>query len=70
MMTIINTDGLRFKFSITDADGNEIVSDYTYLTNIDEFGGCESVDIHVASALRFLRRELLRKQLSPVEVAD
>jgi hypothetical protein len=25
--------------------------------DIDEFGGCETVDIHVASTLRYLRRK-------------
>jgi hypothetical protein len=47
----------RFKFQIVDETTGEVVhSDWTYFTTIDEFGGCESVDIHVAAMLRGWQR--------------
>lgn len=49
----------RFKFAIVDETTGDVVqSDFTYLTDIDEFGRCESVDIHVAAMLRAFRRDL------------
>src|SRR5690242_17563560 len=43
----------RFNFEIVDeATGNVVISDFCGLTAIDQFGGCESVDMHVASMLR------------------
>jgi hypothetical protein len=53
------TRPLRFEFRVMDEDGEEIASDWTTMQpgDIDQFGGCETVDIHVASALRFLRRK-------------
>ena len=47
----------QFKIQIIDKTTGEIVaSDWTYLTTIDQFGNCESVDIHVASLLRAFNR--------------
>jgi len=50
---------LRFEFRVLDLDGEEVACDWTTMLpgDIDEFGGCETVDIHVASALRYLRRK-------------
>lgn len=50
---------MRFEFRILDDDGEEIVSDYATISpeQIDQFGGCETVDMHTASALRFVRRK-------------
>jgi hypothetical protein len=49
----MNTPDYRFRFEIIDAEtGETVIADYCSLTDIDEFGGCESVDMHVASALR------------------
>lgn len=49
---------LKFEFQITDENGDVIASDFTTFEaqQIDEFGGCETVDIHTASTLRFIRR--------------
>lgn len=49
---------LKFEFRILDESGDEIASDFTTFgaQQIDEFGGCEAVDIHTGSALRFVRR--------------
>lgn len=53
-------DTLRFELRVVDTEtGETVVSDYTSnLTPIDQFGNCESVDIHVGAALRFVRREM------------
>lgn len=47
----------RFHCKIVDeATGEVVIADYCALTSIDQFGGCESVDMHVASMLRaFIR---------------
>ena len=53
----IATSEYQFKFEVVDpATGDVLISDYCTMTRIDEFGGCEIVDIHVASALRALRK--------------
>lgn len=51
---------LRFEFRILSGD-EVIAEDYTTFApeNIDQFGGCEMVDIHVASALRAVKREMM-----------
>lgn len=47
----------RFKFQIVDQTTGEVVeSDYCPLTTIDQFGGSETVDIHVSSMLRAFKR--------------
>lgn len=49
----------KFEFKIRDAETDEIItSDWALfdLYNIDEFGGVETVDKHVGSAMRYLRR--------------
>lgn len=47
----------RFKFQIVDeATGQVVETDFCPITTIDQFGGCESVDIHVASMLRAFNR--------------
>lgn len=47
----------RFKFQIVDESTDEVVAeDYCGLTTIDNFGACESVDIHVSSMLRAFQR--------------
>jgi len=54
---------LRFEFRILS--GDEIIAeDFTTFSpeNINEFGGCETVDVHIASALRAGRREQLQAQ--------
>ena len=49
-----NIPQYRFKLEIVDENtGDVIVSDFCSLTSIDQFGGCESVDMHAAAALRF-----------------
>ena len=50
---------LRFEFRITNADGEEIASDWTTIAPgaVDQWGGCETVDMHVASTLRFVRKK-------------
>lgn len=49
----------KFKFRIVNTETDEVfMTDWTTFDadRVDEFGGCETVDIHVASALRKLRR--------------
>lgn len=47
----------RFKFAIVDETTGEVIgTDFCNLTSIDQFGGCESVDMHVASTLRWFER--------------
>ncbi len=50
---------LKFEFRITDESGAEIASDFTTFEarQIDEYGACETVDIHTGSALRYVRRQ-------------
>lgn len=51
----------RFKFAIVDETTGETVwSDFCGLLpdTIDEFGGCEAVDIHVSSMLRGFKRHV------------
>lgn len=65
----------RFRFQIVDETTGEVVeSDYTYLTSIDQFGNCESVDIHVAAMLRGFNRngraEYERANYAAPEVED
>lgn len=53
----------KFKFEIQDEATDEIVtSDWTLFdtVSIDDYGACETIDIHVASALRYLRRVAAR----------
>lgn len=62
----------RFKFALVDeATGEVISSDFCALTSIDQFGGCESVDMHVASMLRAfertVREEYERQNYAPVD---
>lgn len=53
----MGTPAYRFKFQIIDETTGDVVeADYCALTTIDEFGGCESVDIHVAAMLRAFNR--------------
>lgn len=50
---------LRFKFEIIDdTTGDVIASDWTWFDHgrIDEYGNCETVDIHVGAAMRHVRR--------------
>jgi hypothetical protein len=64
---------LRFEFVITDADGNAIVSDWTTISSpqeIDQFGACEAVDIHVGAALRCARNDLIRQQIAIPEMEE
>lgn len=47
----------QFRFQIIDKTTGDIIeADWTYLTTIDQFGNCESVDIHVGAALRGFNR--------------
>lgn len=57
------TKPLRFEFRVVDDNGETVVTDYTTITTdmIDQFGGCETVDHHVASTLRFLRRKAMKE---------
>lgn len=57
-------DNLRFELRVIDTDtGETVVSDYTHITPINVFGASESVDIHVASALRCVRKDIERSLL-------
>ena len=61
-------DGLRFEFRIVDGDGDTLVEDWTPVCTIDEFGGCEMVELHVSSALRAVRRDMNRRDaMEPAE---
>ena len=43
----------RFKCMIVDETNDMlIISDHTYVGQIDQFGGCESVDVTVARMMR------------------
>ena len=56
----------RFSFEITDDETGECIqTDWTlfFPENVDPFGGCETVDIHVGSALRGLVRDLEHARL-------
>lgn len=46
----------RFRFQIETPAGDVLIEDYCSLTSIDQFGGCENVDMHVASMLRMFNR--------------
>lgn len=49
----------RFQCSIIDqATGETVIADFCSLSTIDQFGGCESVDIHVAAVLRAFQRSV------------
>lgn len=55
----------RFKFEIQDETTDEVItSDWTLFdtVSIGDYGECETIDIHVASALRYLRRAVARRQ--------
>ena len=56
---------MRFELRILNDDSEEIATDYTTFdpAQIDEFGGCEMVDIHVAAALRGVRRDAMNPRL-------
>lgn len=53
---------LKFEFRIIDESTDDVIaSDWTFISDptfIDQDGGCETVDIHVASALRAVKREM------------
>ncbi|MDE2096832.1 MAG: hypothetical protein KGL39_06255 [Patescibacteria group bacterium] len=53
-------DDLTFHFEIKNSEGEVIASDWCNVGRIDEYGGSEMVDMHVASALRAVRREQMR----------
>jgi hypothetical protein len=56
-------DNLRFELRVVNKEtGEVIVSDFTYLTPIDQFGNSESVDIHVGAALRCVRDDLMKER--------
>ena len=60
------TDTYRFEFRVTDAEtGDVVITDWAtfFAYNIGQFGECESVDIHVASALRKVNRFIATKEL-------
>lgn len=52
---------LRFEFRVLTEDGECVVSDFTTFDpqRVDQFGACETVDIHTGSALRAVRRDLM-----------
>lgn len=56
---------MRFEFRVLDDNGDEIASDWTTIEPdwITEFGGCETVEIHVASALRYVRKTVREDEL-------
>lgn len=57
-------DNLQFELRVVNKEtGEVIVSDYTSLTPINEYGMCESVDIHVGAALRCVRNDLMKVQI-------
>jgi len=52
----------RFHCIIEDTDtGETVIEDSCALTSIDTFGGCENVDMHVASMLRAFQRTVKRE---------
>lgn len=64
----------RFHCKIVDeATGETVIADYCQITSIDQFGACESVDMHVASMLRAFERkaraehEIANQPFEPVE---
>lgn len=65
----------QFRFQIVDKTSGDVVeSDWTYFTSINEFGGCDSVDIHVSAMLRgfqrFARENYERENYSAPETED
>lgn len=59
-----NETELRFDFTITNCETNEIIQhDWTLFcgSNIDLYGAVETIDIHTGSALRALRRRISRE---------
>jgi len=56
------TERYRFKAMIVD-DHNDtlVISDHTYISEIDQFGACESVDMTVARMMRQFK-QLERKE--------
>jgi hypothetical protein len=47
----------RFKCAIVDqTTGETVISDWCSLGSIDQFGGCEAAEMHVASMLRAFER--------------
>ena len=55
----------RFKCVVVD-DANDmlVISDFTFIGPIDEYGGCESVDMTVSRMLRQLRRIMREQELT------
>lgn len=63
---------LRFEFRVLDEGGEVIASDWTTIgdaTHIDNYGGCETVDIHVGATLRAVKREALRHEAELLQQA-
>ena len=62
---------LKFEFRVTTEDGECVVSDWTYFDPkwVDQFGACETVDLHTGSALRAVRRDMLAGKLE-LEAAE
>lgn len=55
---------LKFEFRIM-LDDECLISDSTLILGadrIDQFGGCETVDTHVASALRAVKRDMAKRE--------
>lgn len=49
----------KFEFKIRDTETGEIITtDWTTFDaeRVDQFGNCETVDIHVGAAMRHIRR--------------
>ena len=64
-------ENLRFEFRVVDTETDEtVISDSTSIFSIDEFGGSESVDVHVGAALRNVRRDLANAALAPAAAEE
>lgn len=54
----MNEKNYRFNFSITSDDGEIINEGSTYISTIDDYGGCESVEMEVSKYLRVLKKKI------------
>jgi len=49
----------KFEFRVIDkTSGETVIADDCSISTIDDFGGCEMVDMHVSSTLRAFNRKI------------
>lgn len=60
----------RFKYQVVDENDEVVAQGSTYMTEIDEYGSCESVELEIAATFRAIRRKTGKEELVDDEEAE